>query len=252
MTKGTDTMREQHSDERSADVKPDHIPNENMVAPLMTVPDAEQIVAHLVEARDALAGRLVEYETSVKRLAYHAHGLHDIEARNELSDARESLRDLERQIAEHDAAITQARANVAEARRRVAVEIDRTSARDLRDELKTFRALGRQIDEALEILVDASHELRASLLRMSSLGCSSPNLMQLTSLGSRAIRTALLRTPWGKELTDMLPPSERRNFGDLIATWAAMVERNMIAPRLAAAENEGANNNGEAVNEAAH
>ena len=50
-------------------------------APLMTVADAEQIVAHLVEARAALADKLAEYETSVKRLAYQAHALHDTEAR---------------------------------------------------------------------------------------------------------------------------------------------------------------------------
>ena len=235
-------MSEQHSDERSEKRNVvSHLPD----APLMTVADAEQIVAHLVEARAALADKLAEYGEAVKRLAYQAHALHDTEASRELSDARESLRDLERQIGEHHAAITQERSEVAAAQAREARAADAEMALELKAEVEEFRRLGAVMDELLLGLADTAMELRDNSNRVHALGSDFPSHSQL-QLGELALRSSIMRTPWAKTV-QMVPPGQRHGFRELIGRWYANIERNSIAPRLAA-DNEA--HNGEVVDAA--
>ena len=84
-------MSEQHSDERSEKRNVvSHLPD----APLMTVPDAEQIVGPPGRSprRARRPARRVRND-AVKRLAYQAHGLHDTEApRRVVRCARELAR----------------------------------------------------------------------------------------------------------------------------------------------------------------
>lgn len=242
MTKGTDTMSEQYSDADFREVDP----------PLMTVADAEQSVEHLVEQREALVAKVAEYDALVKRIAYAVHVQHDPEASRELETARDELVGLGHQVREVDAAISEARGHVVEAQRRVAVEADRMQAVDLRDELGQFVSAGNTLAEALDVMVEASQHLRESVTRMNQLGAQNPNHFQLVALASRAIKTALLKTPFARELVDALPPAERKDFRDVVRGWQRMLETNMIRPRLAAAQQHEATNNAEAVNEAAH
>jgi hypothetical protein len=245
------TMSEQHTDERSAEAFSRDPVILKSDPPLMTVADAEQIVERLVEARAALAGRLNDYGEAVRNVAFRAHALHDTEAGRELSDARDAVRDLERQLGEHDAAIKQARANVIEAQRRVGAEADVMRAKDLRDELVEFVSYGNTLAGALDVMVEASQHLRESVTRMNMLGAQNPNHFQLVALASRAIKTALLKTPFARELVDALPPAERKDFRDVVRGWQRMLETNMIRPRLAAAaEQQQEEQHGEATDAA--
>jgi hypothetical protein len=55
--------------------------------------------------------------------------------------------------------------------------------------------------------------------------------MQLQTLGKYCLLTALGKTPWAREF-EVISPTARRNFGDLVATWCEQVDRNTVTPLI--------------------
>jgi hypothetical protein len=73
--------------------------------------------------------------------------------------------------------------------------------------------------------------MRDTLSEMHRLGCNFPSHEQLQSLGARALKTALMGTPWAREF-EHIAPRERFNFAKLAEDWASRIENNFLKPRL--------------------
>jgi hypothetical protein len=119
---------------------------------------------------------------------------------------------------------------VLEASRRVA---DAERAEELaEDAVKASRAFeiaagllarARKLDDALAAMVEEANDFRADLRILShELGCSHPNESQLQSLGERAVKSALMFSPFRIE---HIAPTERRTFSELCESWVTMINR---------------------------
>jgi hypothetical protein len=115
-------------------------------------------------------------------------------------------------------------------------QADRAAAEQLRTKLSRFVELGLIIDDCFADLTSASVEMKAVLGEMHNLGARSPSHDQLRVLGTLALRTALLATPWAKEF-EMIAPNQRRSFKALVNGWNEMLTGN-IAARLGDAKQE--------------
>ena len=64
--------------------------------------------------------------------------------------------------------------------------------------------------------------------QLHAAGVHSPSLQQLDVLGSQALATAIMATPWYKRYPP-LPPDQRRSFRVLVDDWATMIESRISA-----------------------
>ena len=85
-------------------------------------------------------------------------------------------------------------------------------------------------DHDAQQLAYVYHNLHAIQARMVELHAPVPNGSQLDSLGYRCLLTACASTPWHRHF-QVLAPSERRSFSDLIAIWNATNQKH-LASRL--------------------
>jgi hypothetical protein len=89
---------------------------------------------------------------------------------------------------------------------------------------KSLKGRGnRWIDDGLRAVCDAANNYRRALRELNhQLGCSHPNEHRLQSLGERAVKSALMFSPFKIE---HMAPSERRSFAQLTEAWVAMINR---------------------------
>jgi hypothetical protein len=154
------------------------------------------------------------------------------------AEARKQLDALNLESAQHASelaslgeAITAAQARLATAKAVAARAQERRDALVLRKAVKRFSDAGHRLDAVLADLSSTAQVLGAALDAVHAAGSPSPSHQQLMSLGERALRTALMATPWRRAF-DSVPPGERRSVADLVDVWSGNIERG-IAHRLA-------------------
>jgi hypothetical protein len=194
---------------------------------------AERVVAELEDKRRHLVQQATELDAERQKISYAAF-TGDQKARQRLDRINTETATHNSEMASLSAAIHEANTRVAAAHRNAAIAADKAQATELAEVLETFVECGRDIDAALAIIVEKSQLMEKTLFRMNQLGSASPNSRQLESIGSRALITALMETPWRREFQH-LPPGERRSFNEMVDAWYPMVEAN-IAQRLGSNE----------------
>jgi hypothetical protein len=199
---------------------------------------AEATLAELMERAHLLAQARTELEADRKATAYAAHAQHDAEANKRLGGIVDALVRHDADMAALADAIAEAESRVELAQRARTVAADQANARKVRAQLHRFVKAGREIDGAMAELVEASNAMRQALTQMHILGCKFPSHEQLSVLGDRALRTALMQTAWARYF-EGVSPGERKTFTALVEAWATMVDNN-IRPRLAAGTQEAA------------
>jgi hypothetical protein len=80
------------------------------------------------------------------------------------------------------------------------------------------------MDAALQSVATIGNAMQETLTTIHSLGASHPTHIQLQTLGSTALKTALMATPFRVE---HIAPLERRSFCDLFVHWIAMLDRHV-------------------------
>jgi hypothetical protein len=111
-----------------------------------------------------------------------------------------------------------ASARAAELRRQ-----ERADALRLRKAAKKFSDAGHRLDAVLADLPAAAQAVAAALNGVHQAGSPSPNHQQLLSLGGRALKTALMQTPWSREF-EHLAPGERHSMAKLIDDWCERID----------------------------
>jgi len=142
--------------------------------------------------------------------------------------AKRALEKLSRKKAEQTAeieslaiALKEAGRRVAAAEHEAALAAERELAHAVLNHLAEFKRAGKAVDEALATAVSEYAKARKCLVEMNALGCTSPTITQLRSLGNRAAMTALM----GSDLQiEHLAPRERVTLAEIVNTWSARVE----------------------------
>ena len=114
---------------------------------------------------------------------------------------------------------------------------DKENARALRAVVDEFLSHAIALDDAFVTVSKEATALEEALKQVHSLGCAFPSRAQLDALGARALKTALMSTPWRREFETM-PPGARQSFAALVGQWADRIEANHVAPRIGALEIE--------------
>ena len=195
---------------------------------------AEEILANLQAKQRGLASKAVELADERQRISFAAHANGDAKARKRLDEITAATVARQSEMASIEAAISEAEKRLAEAQRNAAIAADRQQAEQLSKEWQCFAATARKLDEHLKQVVALTRVLEETVREMNKLGAASPSQAQVNSLGSRAITTALMSTPFARSF-EHLPPRERQTFTGLAEGWSVMVRQN-IAARMGADE----------------
>jgi hypothetical protein len=201
-----------------------HVPSIKQSPP--TVAEAEAAINRLEQRRSELVARGDQLATNRASFAYAALNDDDATAKAKLDEIGRETVEHDHQLASVDAALKTAQERLASAKRAEARAQDREQALLLRQALTAFIEAGKGCDAALELLVTASTDLRNTVTTMNRLGVTHPSHAQLDALGSIALRTALTDTAWVRYF-ERVSPVERKRFSDLVAAWAATVERSI-------------------------
>jgi hypothetical protein len=188
---------------------------------------AEATVSGLEDKRRALANHAIELAEERQRVSFAAH-TGDAKARQRLDKISAEHSAHESEMASLEAAILEAQARLNVVRAAEAIAQDRAAALQLRGLLAEFVELGEEIDAAFADITAAATQMRDVLSRMHGLGARSPSHDQLRVLGTLALKTALMDTPWAKEF-EHLAPNQRRSFAALVRGW-----HDQLAPSIEA------------------
>jgi hypothetical protein len=188
---------------------------------------AESVIRDLEQKRDHLVRRGVEIGDERAAVAYQAHADGDPKARAKLDQINAEVVAHASELASIDAALKTAAEHLAAAKAQEAREQQRQREIEWRREAEQLREDFETLDDAAADLAEAAINARERLNRMRQLGAT-PSDQQFLALGARALKSHLVSTPWTDHDLGPLPPSERRDFRTLFATW--------FAPRLARAE----------------
>jgi hypothetical protein len=182
---------------------------------------ARETETRLRTTLDAARAALVEIDAERASRAFSAHTSADDLGRRALEKLNRKKTDLLAETGSLEIALEEAQRRVKDAERDAELSAERERARAVLNYVAEFKRAAKAIDDGFAKAVAEYGKLRAALLEMHALGCTSPTLMQLKSLGHRAAMTALM----GSDLAlEHLAPRERRHFGDLIGEWSARIE----------------------------
>lgn len=210
-----------------------------MSEPQMTkIEEAEKTLATLEDRRTALVQKAADLADERQRISFAAHAGGDAKARKRLDEINGVMASHSSEVESVQAAIDEASRRLDAAHRDAALEADRVAAHQLNKELETFEQTAKSLDVHLEKVVIYATILEQTLIAMNSLGAPAPSRAQLDALGTRALLTALQKTPFSRAFSP-IPPNERRTFGALIKDWSVLV-RNNIAARLGDEKHEAA------------
>lgn len=189
---------------------------------------AEQVLADLNAKREELIARGHDLGEKRQEIAFAAHtGSKKERAELDKINAEALTHDYE--LKSLDAAIAQATKKLAAADQAAALAAEKENAHKLRAVVDKFVAHAVAIDDAFTAMSREANALRETLLQIHGLGCAFPSYDQLNSLGARALKTAIMNTPWKRDF-EHLAPGERQSFPKLVGDWADRIERQHIAP----------------------
>lgn len=130
-----------------------------------------------------------------------------------------------------DAAISRATKNLAAADQAQALEQEKANALALRGKVDEFMKHALAVDQAMTEMSKHATALEETLKEIHLLGCAFPSRAQLDALGGRALKTALMQTPFRREF-EHLAPGERQSFPKLVGDWVSRIERQHIEPLI--------------------
>jgi hypothetical protein len=184
------------------------------------VEKAKQTLTVLKEKQEHLIQKAASLAEERARIAFDAHSGND-------AKARQRLNAINVETVTHASDMSSMTDRLSAARENDARAADREAAKQLASELAIFVECGQKIDAALAVIVSSGNLMEKTLLRKNQFGATSPNNAQLTSLGARALHTALMQTPWTREFHSP-GPGEPHNFRSLVTSWKSRIAS--IAP----------------------
>jgi hypothetical protein len=161
-----------------------------------SVERAEAVREALREKLDAARARLVEIDASRAELAYEAHSAGGDAAR-ELTKLNKARVVFELDIQNLESALLESSRRIDAAQREEALADGAVKALRRLRSLRGLMARAKRLDEALAFLAEEGNLFRQDLRELNHrLACSHPNEHQLQSLGERAIKSALMFSPF--------------------------------------------------------
>jgi hypothetical protein len=122
-----------------------------------------------------------------------------------------------------NAAIEVARRHVEQVQAVEAQAAAREIAKELLARADAIVEHARAIDDANTVRVDQSRALAEELELLRALGqrigVHAPSHQQLLAMGSRAERTAMVLTPWAREVGEAIAPQEKRTHQSYAEPW---------------------------------
>jgi DNA repair exonuclease SbcCD ATPase subunit len=192
---------------------------------------AERTIAQLRDQRDRAAERFTAIGAEREQLRFDAHVNNSKEAKAKLAKLVDEEVALNGTVQSLDGALAEANKRLNAAREAANREAAKKNAKQIRKLLESFASSAHDADDALAAFADAAAAMREALSRAHSLGVSFPTHQQLLSLGKYCLLTALGGTPWSHEF-EVISPSQRRSFGDTVATWCENLDRNNLVPLI--------------------
>jgi hypothetical protein len=197
---------------------------------------AEAVLADLTAQREELIAKGHDLEERRQEISYSAHTGSKKE-RAQLDQINSEAITWEYELKGLDSAIQEATKRLAAADAAQAQAQDKENARALRAVVDEFLSHAIALDEAFATVSKEATALEETLKTIHFLGSAFPSRAQLDALGARALKTALMQTPWRREFETM-PPGARQSFAALVGQWADRIEANHVAPRIGALEIE--------------
>ena len=193
----------------------------------LSVEMIEKTLVVLDHEHNNLLARQAQHADKRKALAYDAH-VGDVGASKLLDRLQREAAEIEIQISNIDAALAEGQNRLVVAKAKEKQERDAVKAGELRKVLARFTASGREVENALTALVRSSKEMRTALNELHAGGAANPRHEVVDALGFRALSTRLRESIWGNHFRP-LGHDDRRDFGDLITSWSATIERTITA-----------------------
>jgi hypothetical protein len=157
-------------------------------------------------------------------VAYLAHVEDNVEARRELDRVAAEVAKHQSELDSIADAIAQAKDRLIIAQEAETDKVRRANAKEAIEIVAEFRQAGRDLDDALRVVVERAGTLKELLSQLHRTTASNfPTLAHLDSLGFAALMTAVLQTPWSRSLRP-ISPSQRREFGPTVDGWANTIE----------------------------
>jgi hypothetical protein len=183
------------------------------------------VLAELEAQRQALLEEKARLDRELGAVSYEAHSRGNAapEANVRLDQAIDNIVRRDAELRSIDAAIEVARRHVES---ELAVERQAQAREVARELLKRAGALvqyAQTLDDANSIRVEASRALAEELELLRALGqrigVHAPSHQQLLAMGSRAERTAMVLTPWAREVGEAIAPQEKRTHQSYAEPW---------------------------------
>jgi hypothetical protein len=197
--------------------------------PANPVADAEQTIATLERDRAVLIAARTQDDGEMQKHAYAARVLHELGAVRALSEIGERTREHDQRLREIDAALVTARSVLQEAQAAESKAAAREVAAELLKRAARLVQHAQSLDDANTIRVELSCAVREELTQMRTLahgiGVHIPSHEQYLAMGSRAEQTAGMRTPFAREISEHLPPHERRTHASYVVPWSDAITK---------------------------
>jgi hypothetical protein len=195
-----------------------------------SIEKAEAVLADLNANREALVARGHELEARLQEVAFAAHTGNKAE-RTKLDETNSELLTHQYELSSLDSAIAEATKRLAAADAAEAQAADKEKAKALRVVTDRFMQHAIALDDALTAMSKEAVALRETLIEIHGLGSPFPSFDQLSSLGYRAVATALQSSPWRREF-EYLTPGQRQNIVKLVTDWVDRIKNSHIKPRI--------------------
>jgi hypothetical protein len=189
------------------------------------VEKCEAVIAKLAKKHGELSELSAQIDLKRQALALPAN-TGDADAAKELAEMNRETITIRLDIENLSAAVQAAKLKLDEARRAEVLEERKANAATLRQVNLHFGSLAVEMDEALQKVAAIANDMQDTLFKIHSLGSSAPNHSQLTTLGTTALKSALMQTCFKLE---HVAPLERRTYGALFLNWCEMIERGVTA-----------------------
>jgi len=189
------------------------------------VEKAELTVRNLENIRKHILVEQAELADERQRVSFAAH-TGDKKSRTRLDEINIAAAKFASEFASIEAAIIEAGNRLEAAKVTEASAADRAQALLLKEAVAEFVEAGNELDASLEDMAFHANAMSDVLNRLHQLGAASPRTEQLRVLGAHCFKSALMKTPWKKELEfEHIPAHKLQSFKALVSTWADMLLR---------------------------
>jgi len=194
----------------------------------VNVIDAQKIVDDLEAKAAELAASSAADQRELAEISFAAYADSDQKALARLETIKSRVVKREVDARSIQSAITEAKRRVVAAQDAEHQEKEARVAEELLELATMMREAGARADKGLAMMIEGSNDLRKIVAAVNARNLGSPSAQQLQSLGERAVRGAIVNSPFAKAF-ETIAPRERQNFAQFTAAWAQMIERHVNA-----------------------